>query len=331
MKRWFVLAGLWLAACGSPPTPLTSAAPREAPALYFPLTGHTVREPFLSYYEARDGLANFGYPITEAIVQDGWTVQYFQFARLEVHPENEPAYLVTVGWLGDLLHRRAPPVPGQSVPAAPEPDRRYFPETGHTASGLFLAYFEAHGDTVRFGRPISEPFLHGGLIVQDFQSARLIWRPDLPPEGQVELAPIGETYFLASDLPLTLLQPVAPPAGATRVDPGGGPGEAVRFARLRLEATPRPGVWRAVARLSAGDRPLAGAPAVLVLTGSGPGRERVFNLPPTRPSGESHVLFELPAGQPGGPFKLSLFDGARARLLAEIELENSGQRGIMYP
>lgn len=167
-------------------------------AHYFMETGHTVRGDFWRFFNQHGGVESLGYPLTEEIVVDGWVVQYFAKGRLERHPENEPAYRITVGWLGDLLHRRRPPIPAESIPRADDSNRRYFPETGHTISGDFLRYFETHGGTVRFGLPISEPFLAEGRLTQDFQSARYFWTPEA--ESPVTLEEIGRVHLEVSGL-----------------------------------------------------------------------------------------------------------------------------------
>ncbi|MEW5959440.1 MAG: hypothetical protein AB1801_17085 [Chloroflexota bacterium] len=179
----------------------------QIPAVnYFAKTGHTVQGEFLQFFEAYGGVESLGYPLTQEIVVEGWTVQYFEKGRLERHPENEPAYRITVGWLGDLLHRRRPPVPATLIPPANDPQRRYFPQTGHTVSGDFWRYFQTHGGSVRFGLPISEPFLWEGQLTQDFQSARFFWTPELTTP--VRLEAIGRVHFEASGLDKALLQPV---------------------------------------------------------------------------------------------------------------------------
>lgn len=160
---------------------------------YFTETGHMVHGDFWRFFNAYGGVESLGYPLTEEIVAGGWTVQYFEKGRLERHPENEPAYQVTVGWLGDLLQRRRPPIPSGLIPRADDANRRYFPETGHTLSGDFLSYFEAYGGSVRFGLPIGEPFLEEGRLVQDFQSARFFWTPEADPP--VTLEDIGRVHL----------------------------------------------------------------------------------------------------------------------------------------
>jgi hypothetical protein len=199
-----LLAGLLAAGCASAPaaftpTPLTR---------YYAETGHTVQGDFLISFDAFGGAAGLGLPITQEFTVNGWTVQYFEMGRLERHPENEAAYRVTVGWLGDLLHRRRPPVDPGAIPPALAPHRRYFAQTGHTVSGDFLQYFDTHGGSVRFGLPISEPFLDKGRLAQDFQSARFFWEPErLPP---VTLEETGRLHFEAAGLNPRLLAPVSP-------------------------------------------------------------------------------------------------------------------------
>ncbi len=183
---------LSLTACQPLPTP--SPAPR-----YFAATQQTVQGNFLCFFDAYGGLNSFGLPLTGEMMVDSWRVQYFAKGRLEYHPENEPAYRVTAGWLGDLLRRRQPPIPASLIPPANDSRRRYFPETGHTLSGDFLTYFDAHGGSVRFGLPISEPFLaEDGRLAQDFQSARFFWSPNAAPP--VTLEDIGRVYLASSGL-----------------------------------------------------------------------------------------------------------------------------------
>jgi uncharacterized protein YkwD len=54
---------------------------------YFAETGHSVAEPFLSYWKANGSVSLFGYPISEPVMQDGLKVQWFERARMEYHPE----------------------------------------------------------------------------------------------------------------------------------------------------------------------------------------------------------------------------------------------------
>jgi len=160
---------------------------------YFKETGYSVKNDFLDFFDKYGGTDSLGYPLTNEIVVGGWRVQYFENGRLEYHPENEPAYRVTVGWLGDLLNRRRPPIPTENIPSGNPLNYRYYPQTGHTISGDFLHYFDSHGGSVRFGLPISEPFLWEGQLTQDFQSARFFWTPYAPEP--VTLEEIGRVHL----------------------------------------------------------------------------------------------------------------------------------------
>lgn len=85
---------------------------------FFSETGHTLCEPFLSYwqnhglefdgrpgYSSGESLALFGLPLSDPqpeVLSDGrtYTVQWFERARFESHPENAPPYDVLLGLLG---------------------------------------------------------------------------------------------------------------------------------------------------------------------------------------------------------------------------------------
>jgi hypothetical protein len=79
---------------------------------YFKETGHNLSGPFRVYWHQHGGLFVNGYPISEAFQEvnpiDGKTylVQYFQRARFEYHPENQPPYDVLLGLLGTQMARQ---------------------------------------------------------------------------------------------------------------------------------------------------------------------------------------------------------------------------------
>ncbi|MBM3145204.1 MAG: hypothetical protein FJ010_09595 [Chloroflexi bacterium] len=55
---------------------------------------------FLDFFEANGGVTQFGYPISDFEIHDGWISQYFQRARFEWHPERPPGEKVFVSNLG---------------------------------------------------------------------------------------------------------------------------------------------------------------------------------------------------------------------------------------
>jgi hypothetical protein len=151
--------------------------------LYFPETGHTLSNGFKTYWEQHGGLAVFGYPISEEFTErnpdtgQSYTVQYFERNRFEYHPEFKGTpYEVSLGRLGVQI---APQVfPTAPAPAVNDPGTLYFPETGHTLSGAFLAYWQQHGGLDIFGYPTSEPFEQNGHLVQYFERNRFEYHPE---------------------------------------------------------------------------------------------------------------------------------------------------------
>jgi hypothetical protein len=183
---------------------------------YFSETSHSVRGEFLEFFETHGGLAVFGYPLTDEFIQDGRRIQYFQKVRMEWHPESSEPYNVQLGNLGDELGYRQPPIPPEEIPPANHPQRRYYPDTGHTVSFAFLTYFDEHGGLDVFGYPITEFLIEGGRIVQYFQRACLEWHPETPHPYKVQLGLLGEVDLNQKldekRLDPTLLDPQSPPA-----------------------------------------------------------------------------------------------------------------------
>jgi hypothetical protein len=175
---------------------------------YFSETGHSVSGEFLkTYISATNPELIYGYPITEAFERDFGFIQYFERARFELRPENPPELRVVITQLGLLLHETsyALPEPG-SIPGC-----RYFPESHFRICYDFLEFFEANGGAAQFGYPISNYEIRNGLMVQNFQRARLEWHPELPSGEQILPADLGKEYFtLMNENPVRLLS-VQPP------------------------------------------------------------------------------------------------------------------------
>ncbi len=88
-----------------PPLPASPAADRR----FFAETGHSLGGAFRSFWDARGGIAVFGLPITEEIVENGRTVQWFERARFEFHPEAPPDQQVQLGQIGRTQWERSGP------------------------------------------------------------------------------------------------------------------------------------------------------------------------------------------------------------------------------
>ena len=74
---------------------------------WFAETGYTVGGAFWEFWQRRGGLPIFGYPLTNELVEDGRTAQYFERAVMEWRPENDDPYKVLLRRLGaDALAQR---------------------------------------------------------------------------------------------------------------------------------------------------------------------------------------------------------------------------------
>jgi hypothetical protein len=116
---------------------------------YRPETGHAIAPEFYAYYRShglelgdrgisdRESLALFGYPISEPMMEaygeQQLLIQYFERARIELHPNNPQAHRILQGRLGSGMHagaddHRTP----SSGPGHDDNDHRTpSPEPGH--------------------------------------------------------------------------------------------------------------------------------------------------------------------------------------------------------
>jgi hypothetical protein len=153
---WDVLLGHLGRALSAPLADKPAFAPVPAPVVppgdehaYFPETGHTLDQGFLAYWRRNGGLPLFGYPLSEEFMEvsptDGrpYTVQYFERARFEWHPENVGTpYDVLLGHLGRqiaearrVVTAAAPRAEGapdynEDLFATPTPTRKPTPRPG---------------------------------------------------------------------------------------------------------------------------------------------------------------------------------------------------------
>ena len=169
--------------------------PSEVPAKFFPATGQFLRSAFLEFYETHGGKEMFGEPISPVYEQDdGIPVQYFQRARFEYRRELAPGFQVALGNLGREMLKGVQPGVGNNITPW-DPNKRYFPATGHIVSNAFLAFFDTHGKETMLGMPISEAEFVNGGIAQWFEKVRLEWHPENPPPYQVQIGLLGEERY----------------------------------------------------------------------------------------------------------------------------------------
>jgi hypothetical protein len=159
----------YIANCPTPtpaPAPTVSTPPTIPGngSRIFPETGKSVRGIFFDYWNTHGGLPQQGFPISELLSEisdlngKSYTVQYFERAIFEYHPENQPPYDILLSQLGTFRYREKYPngAPGQQANSTA--GSVLFNQTGHRVGGKFLDYWNTHGGLAQQGFPISEEF-----------------------------------------------------------------------------------------------------------------------------------------------------------------------------
>src|SRR4051812_10110305 len=107
--RWLALSAVFVLLLTLMPPTMSSQA--QGGSRTFPETGKTVSGRFLDYWNTHGGLAQQGYPISEAAQEtsptDGkvYLTQYFQRAVFEAHPEFAAPNDVLLSLLGVFFYR----------------------------------------------------------------------------------------------------------------------------------------------------------------------------------------------------------------------------------
>jgi hypothetical protein len=189
----------------------------------FPETGKTVQGKFLQYWNDHGGLTQQGFPISaemrETSDTDGktYTVQYFERAAFELHPENPPTSDVLLSLLGNFLSKPKYPNGAPSQQPNTASGSILFKETGKRLGGIFLSYWQSHGSLAQQGFPISDEFMeksdldHKTYRVQYFERAVFEYHPEKQPPFNVLLSQLGTFRYRAK-----YSNPTATPAPPTR-------------------------------------------------------------------------------------------------------------------
>ncbi len=104
---------------GAPDQQASTSNPRR-----FAETGHTLGGVFRTYWEEHGSLAQQGFPISDEFTEvsdlngKSYTVQYFERAVFEKHPENQPPFNVLLSQLGTFQYRTKYQTPATVGPAA---------------------------------------------------------------------------------------------------------------------------------------------------------------------------------------------------------------------
>jgi hypothetical protein len=108
--------GLWERADGAQPAPFSTNSPT---CRLFTTTGKSVCYAFLQFYDAHNGPAFFGEPISEAEIRDERIVQYFEHVRMEWRAEKPAGQRVTLTDLGRMYFDQHVGDQNRLLPVAP--------------------------------------------------------------------------------------------------------------------------------------------------------------------------------------------------------------------
>lgn len=172
---------------------------------------------FLSFYEAKGGLAFFGYAISEERPENGVSVQYFQRARLEYRPDLPAGQQVRLSNLlkDDRDH-------GLNLSDAKCVDPRFVPSGAwllgdcHAIQPDFLTYYLQLDGVNLLGLPISEAYTANGVTMQNFENGSIVFDPTQPPTSRFRLGDTGNIVLIKKPLPLRGTN-FAPPIKVTDV------------------------------------------------------------------------------------------------------------------
>ncbi|WP_298821818.1 hypothetical protein [Chloroflexus sp.] len=206
--------------------PLPVIAQPTAPMCFpdVPLIDDCLHPSFVAYWRDNGGLPVFGYPIgpLEQFVGEAGrplTVQWTERNRLELHPNNPPAYRIQIGRMGAEALARAGRDPFADPPdTGPQPGCLWFPETGHNVcdqepgngfrsywlnNGLRIPGLSRYAQSLAlFGYPLTAPQMernaNGDLVLtQWFERARFEWHPQNPARSRVLLGLLGRELYVS--------------------------------------------------------------------------------------------------------------------------------------
>jgi hypothetical protein len=189
----------------------------------FAETTYCIDSTFAPFWQKQGGLAVFGYPIAPASTQiiEGIPVftQYFERARLEVHPDRAGNPQITLGRIGAELRGQ---IEYQGAPG--DASCLFFVQTNQSVCAPFRAIYLSYGletngkrgvqyteNLALFGVPISAPqrisMPDGEYVSQWFERAEMRYRSDTPTV--VTLGLIGVARLAQASTPPASATPIA--------------------------------------------------------------------------------------------------------------------------
>lgn len=212
---------------GSPPTQTPNT---NSGSVLFPETGKRLGGSFLEYWRSHGGLAQQGYPISDEFEErselDGkiYTVQYFERAVLEWHPENQGTpYEVLLSQLGTLRYhqiRGEITIPqlndrAQGDPQGSDAYLVWSESIRPPAKGAPPKQADIQGINLKTGRLLPVTTAPGDQDSPDIDGSRVVWVDhgnnswlDCPCSIEGKDLSTGETFSVAPATALVKYSPV---------------------------------------------------------------------------------------------------------------------------
>ena len=212
MYRWSALRSTFSVVAVAALLPVAAPlAPRNVAAQEgcqaFPETSRSVCGKFLAYWKEHGGVEQQGFPISQPFQEksdvDGktYTVQYFERAVFEDHPEKAPPHDILLSLLGSIYYDREYPTGASGQKPNDSPGSVLFSDTSKRLGGRFLDYWSTHGGLAQQGYPISNEFeeksaLDGNIYkVQYFERAVFELHPEKQAPYDVLLSQLGTFQY----------------------------------------------------------------------------------------------------------------------------------------
>ncbi|MFV9503083.1 MAG: PQQ-dependent sugar dehydrogenase [Oscillochloridaceae bacterium umkhey_bin13] len=219
-----------------------TAVPVQAQTQPIP-NSYRVEGRIASFWRQHGGLPIFGQAISDQRIERDETgvarVQWFERARLELHPDLAAPYDVQLAHLGVLALNQQGRDWRATPPEEPDPGCRFFSETERNLCEPFLSYWRANGlefdgqpgkseaeSLALFGFPLTIPAFETNssgqrVLTQWFERARFEYLQNNPRASRVLLGRLGAEQFAPGRQGLD--RPLSPPPGYVAVREPGWP------------------------------------------------------------------------------------------------------------
>jgi LPXTG-site transpeptidase (sortase) family protein len=157
----------------------TGTVEAAAPSAYFvDQTGHSLKDPVLSFWADNNGLEQFGLPVSEMGKEEGLIAQYFEYGYLRATKKSTKDPRIEVRQVGSellaKLHNPDRAVAGKRLGGTSAAEFNLDGKSGdELLKGKIRSFYDKNNGVSRFGEPLSENYIAFGKRIQWFEFGRL--------------------------------------------------------------------------------------------------------------------------------------------------------------